>query len=617
MSSSENHPPVKSWVGKALKIVDIVRLVIVNLVFWSSVLIGLVVLFFAFRKEQPVIEKDSVLLIAPGGVVVEEYTVPPFSLEMDQLLGESPREVLLGDIIGSLDRASGDSRISAVLIDGRTFSLQTFSAAQEFRWALQRFRKSGKPVIYYADFMDQLNYLYGSVADEIYLNPMGHLHLRGFAIYQPYFAEGLNRLKVVVNVFRTGEYKSFVEPFTRNGMSDHVREQHSGWLNSLWSDYLNLLADASDKSYDEMTQYANGYLDQVSRSGGDPADAAKAYGLITGKSTWRELQSQLKERYGISSADSSFRSVSFSDYQNQDTPVKTPDSRTKNKIAVIRGTGEIIYGEGYYGSIGSTTFTNLIDQVRNDPDVKAVVVRLDSGGGSAFASEEIRQGLAELRAKGLPVVVSMGDMAASGAYWIALESDWIMGYSTTLTGSIGVFSIVPTFDQTLKHFAGISYDGIGTSPYASGSVPGIPLTEEIRDLYQQEVEYVYSRFLSLLKERRSIPDEQIPDLVGGRIWEGKRAAGNGLIDSLGGYEEAIDKSAELAGLTRDQCEPVIFRPESHIRDGIPLLSLFSLATRLQKNHNWIREIEDYSHDVISGNDPAGISAKVPFIVDWQ
>jgi protease-4 len=596
------------------KAVNTTRLVIINIVFWTGLILGIVLILFAFKKERVPISGNSLLLIAPAGLVVEEYSVSELALEIDSMMGEPPREVLLNDIIKAVDLAASDSRISALFLDCRYFYISTLSGSQEFRWALQRFGKTGKTIIVYSDFYDQLNYLYSSTGDELYLNPMGAVSLPGFSVYQPYFGDGLERLQVEVNVFRSGEFKSFVEPFTLKGMSEPVREQNRQWLASLWHSYLAFVSESSGKSRDELENYTQSYGDFMDLSGGNPALAARTFGLITAEMDYGFVEDEMISRYGEEAKTGSFKSVSWDAYLEETAAVIPSMAKGKGKIAVLYGSGNIVYGEGYFGKIGSSTYSEMIRRIREDPDIKAVVFRLDSGGGSSFASEEIRRSLSGLRATGIPVVVSMGDMAASGAYWIATESDWITAYRTTLTGSIGVFSIVPTFENTLETFAGIRFDGIGTTPYSGGYTFGMPLNDEMKKVYQKEVEWIYRYFLVLVSEKRGIPPEQLQDLAGGRVWDGAKALELGLVDGLGGYQAALEKGASLAGLDLENCEIVVFRPDSRLKNDFPLLGWISLALGKGMDNNWFESVDKKLSETLTTRDPRGVDSFFPYRV---
>lgn len=506
------------------------------LVFLLSLVIG---------EKSAKIPESAVLVLAPAGVIVEQRSE---SLLSSELLGEDiTAETVLKDVIDALDHAGQDPRIKAVLLDLTKLQGAGFSKLQDIGAALKRFRESGKPVIAASDLFMQRNYYLAAHADRVYLNPMGGVLLTGFGIYQNYYKSALDKLQVQFHVFRVGSYKSALEPFMRDDMSDFDRTANSALLEVLWASYKNDVAGQRRIDPTTIDDYVNHFPNRLAASRGETAQLALSFGLVDELKTADQLRDELVELAGEDRSKRSYNRVRFDEYLKSARSSSPKIGGEEPKVAVIVAQGVILEGTQPAGRIGGASLSALIHQAWKNEATRAIVLRIDSPGGSAFASEAIRRELELARRAGKPVVVSMGSVAASGGYWIASGADEIWAAPTTITGSIGIFSAFPTFERSLQAL-GISNDGVGTTRLADAFNPNRPMNSLMADAMNQFMEQGYSTFIARVAEGRNMTTEAVRTVAEGRVWAGQSALEKGLIDSLGGLEAAIESAAKRAGL---------------------------------------------------------------------
>jgi len=518
------------------------RRLVANVAFIALVVF---LLSLVFGEKSAKIPESAVLVLAPAGVIVEQRSE---SLLSSELLGEDvTAETVLKDIVDALDHARQDHRIKAVLLDLTKLQGAGFSKLQDIGTALKRFRESGKPVIAASDLFMQRNYYLAAHADRVYLNPMGGVLLTGFGIYQNYYKAALDKLQVQFHVFRVGSYKSALEPFMRNDMSDFDRTANSALLEVLWASYKNDVAGQRRIDPASIDDYVNHFPNRLAASRGEAAQLALAFGLVDALKTADQLRDELVELAGEDRSKRSYNQIRFDEYLRSTRSSSLKIGEEEPKVAVIVAQGIILEGTQPAGRIGGASLSALIHQAWKDDATHAIVLRIDSPGGSAFASDAIRRELELARRAGKPVVVSMGSVAASGGYWIASGADEIWAAPTTITGSIGIFSAFPTFERSLQAL-GISNDGVGTTRLADAFNPSRPMNSLMADAMNQFMEQGYSTFITRVAEGRKMTPEAVRMVAEGRVWAGQSALEKGLIDNLGGLGAAIESAAKKAGL---------------------------------------------------------------------
>lgn len=510
-----------------------------NIIF--LVIVGAIAMAIFTSVKEVTVPDRAVLVLAPEGVVVDQLSaVDAFTQLSAQGL---PRETLLADLIDAVQLASDDPRIEVLLLQLDELDHIGMSKTLELSEAIKVFRESGKTVVATANHYNQDQYLLASFADQIFVHNMGGVGIEGFAVIRNYFREAIDKLKIRFHVFKVGNFKSAVEPLLRNDMSDAAKEANKAWLNQLWNLYRDTVVERRGISANKLDNYVN-HIDRVmTEVGGDAAQAALDYGLVDGIISRPMLREMLIERVG-ENKDGSFQQSYFRDYLALNRSLLI---EVKESVGIIVASGNIVDGEQPAGTIGGDSLAKLIRQARRDDDIKAVVLRIDSGGGSAFASEVIRAELQKLQDAGKPLVVSMGSMAASGGYWIAAGADEIWATPATLTGSIGIFGAFPTVENMLQGL-GVSTDGVGTTAVAGKLRPDLPLDPILASAIQSGVEYGYRRFINIVADGRNKLVEQVEPIAEGRVWSGIDAQQLGLVDKLGGLQQAVKSAAGLVGI---------------------------------------------------------------------
>lgn len=495
---------------------------------------------------QPMPERGA-LYLAPSGLLVDQRSyIDPVS-EIFSQSNSRDSETLVRDIVASLDHAQYDERITHVLLDTNDMAGGGVAKLEEISGALQRFKQSGKPIIAIGDNFSQSQYFLAAHADEIIMNPLGSIMLTGFGSYSSFYKEALDKLKINIHIFRVGKYKSAVEPYMGNGMSPEARADRRELIGSLWQFYTSRVEQLRGLPTGALNDLVNNMHTNLVAENGDVAALALKQGLIDRVATRREASAYLQQILPHTNGD--VDSVPMAAYLNHmKLAALNASNQRKPEIAVVVASGTILDGNQPEGTVGGDTLADIFSTIEDDEQVKAVVVRVDSPGGSAFASDVIRDAIAALRKKNIPVVISMGSYAASGGYWIATESDRIMALSTTITGSIGVFGVIPTFEESLNAL-GIYSDGVGTTSIAGMLQLDRPMTEQTEMILQSGVEHVYARFLALVANARETTPNAIHEIAQGRVWTGEKALELGLIDELGDLQDAIASAATLAGIS--------------------------------------------------------------------
>ncbi|MET1255584.1 signal peptide peptidase SppA [Aliikangiella maris] len=530
------------WYG-----LDLTRKIILNLVFFL-ILFAIISAIISSGDKQGV-EKGIALVLKPEGNIVEQLTYKdPVDQAMQEATGNNDNpETLLYDLIEAIQNAKDDNRITAMVISTKYFWGSGVTKLQDLAVAIEDFKKSGKKVIAFDDNFSQHQYYLASQADEIYMSPNGMVFLTGFSRVGTYFKSLLDNLDVNMHVFKVGTYKSAVEPFIRDNMSEEAKEANRAWLADLWEGFTQDVAARRSMTKDDLLAYIDNYKDALTQYQGDAAKLAVDKGLIDQLTTRIEFREKMIALVGQDDKHKSFKQISHQAYLKairSPIPYVNPHSQ---KVAVITAKGEILDGEHKEGVIGGETVARLIRKTRSNDKVKAIVLRVDSGGGSAFASELIREELVKAQEDGIKVVASMGDVAASGGYWISATADEIWAMPTTITGSIGIFGMIPTFEKTLNKY-GVFRDGVGTTRYANPVDIGQPLKPEVAEIIQTSIEAGYEEFLALVAKGRGMTRDEVDKIAQGRVWSGKQAHEFGLIDQLGSLNDAIASAAKLANL---------------------------------------------------------------------
>jgi protease IV len=502
----------------------------------------------ALHSATPNVPAKAALLIAPEGEIVEQLSGDAIQRAVQEARGQGRPETLLWDLTDSIRTAAKDKRIPVIAIDLEKFDGAGLPVLEELAKALHEFRASGKKVIAYGTELTQEKYYLAAQADEIYLDPLGFVLIDGYERYRTYLKGGLDKLGVDINVFRVGAFKSAVEEYTRTDMSPEDRQESLAYLNAEWSGYQEAVTRARKLPADAIANYVTTLPKTLAAAGGNAAHVAQQTGLVTGIKTRLEVEKRLIELVGSDDSSGSFKSVSDQDYARLARAQKKLLSAGKQHIGVIVASGEILDGDQPSGSIGGDSLSRLIRQARLDKDIKAVVLRVNSPGGSVLASEEIYREVLALRAAGKPVVVSMSNLAASGGYYISAPADEIWASPTTITGSIGIFALIPTFDKTLGKL-GVTVDGVGTTPLSGQLRLDRPIGEEARTLLQQQVERGYEEFLARVSAGRKMTRDQVNDIAQGRVWAGVDGKRIGLVDQLGSFDDAVKAAARRAKLT--------------------------------------------------------------------
>jgi protease-4 len=552
MNQPVRRGPVASFFIGAWNVVNFARKLFLNILFFGFLFFLLLIMLLVAGLKSgggaaPLFERTT-LVVAPEGRLVEQYSSDPATRALAKLINDKEaEEVQLRDLVRGIDAASKDKRIERMLLRVDRLQPTGYASLREVAAALQRFRASGKQIVAFGENVGQHQYLLAAQANEVYLDPMGGLMLEGLGRYRQYFRQALQeKLGVDVHVFRVGEFKSAVEPYVLDAASKEAKEADLFWMNDVWQRYLADIASARKLQPQQLAAGIDTLPVGIAAAGGDLARFALQQKLVDGLKTREEVENLLTER-GVADEDSDvgFRAVSLEGYLVHMDTQRPPSLDTRQQVAVVVAEGEIVDGEQPAGRIGGESTSALLREARDDDDVKAVVLRVDSPGGGVFASEQIRREVAALQAAGKPVVVSMGDLAASGGYWISMNADRIYADPSTITGSIGIFGMIPTVPRTLEKI-GVHTDGVGTTRFAGAFDITRPLDPAVGQIIQSVINKGYADFTGKVAQARKKPVEAVDEVARGRVWSGAQAKERGLVDELGGMQAAIDDAARRA-----------------------------------------------------------------------
>ena len=530
------------------RVLNFIREFILNLFLIVLILagVGIWLQLSSASSSEPV--QQGALKVDLSGVLVDKPSVSNrLSRISRQLLGASSdrlQENSLFDVVDAIRQAKSDKNITGMVLDLRDFAGGDQPSLQYVGKALREFRDAGKPIFALGDSYSQAQYYLASYATRVYLSPQGTVDLHGFATNGLYYKSLLDKLKVSSHVFRVGTYKSAVEPFLRDDMSPEARDADSRWVGQLWQNYLNTVSANRQITPQQLFPGAAGIISGLQAVQGDTAKYALDNKLVDVLDSRAAADRELVKTFGWDKASNDYRNVSIYDYN-----VKQPPQQDGN-IAVILASGAIMDGEESAGNVGGDTTAAQIRDARLDDKIKAIVLRVNSPGGSVTASEAIREELAAAHDAGKPVVVSMGGMAASGGYWISTPADYIVAAPSTLTGSIGIFGVINTVENSLSSI-GVHSDGVATSPLADVSTTKA-LPTEVQQLMQLTIENGYRNFVGLVAASRHKTPQQIDAIAQGHVWTGSDAKANGLVDALGDFDDAVAKAAELAKIAKPE-----------------------------------------------------------------
>lgn len=524
---------------------NFIRECVLNLFFIFLVLVGIGVYMQVKESPTPSVMPQGALTVDLTGVIVDKPSVSnKFSKISRQLLGSNSdrmKENSLFDIVDAIRQAKTDKNITGIVLELRNFAGADQPSLQYVGKALREFRDAGKPIYAIGDNYSQAQYYLASFATRIWLSPQGAVDLHGFATHGLYYKTLLDKLKITSHVFRVGTYKSAVEPFLRDDMSAEAREADSRWVGTLWQNYLNTLAGNRQVTAAQIFPGATVILTELQKMQGDTARYALEHKLVDELASRAKVSEKLSDTFGWDTANNDYNHISIYDYT-----LRSHNEAPAGNIAVILANGAIMDGQESSGNVGGDTTALQIREARLSPDIKAILLRVNSPGGSVTASEVIREELAATRAAGKPVVVSMGGMAASGGYWISTPASYIIASPSTLTGSIGIFGVLNTVENSLDAI-GVHTNGVATSPLADISMTRA-LPPEVSQLIQISIENGYQQFISLVAASRKMSPEAVDHIAQGHVWTGDDAKTRGLVDELGDFDDAVKKAAELAKL---------------------------------------------------------------------
>ncbi|MDH0308428.1 signal peptide peptidase SppA [Aeromonas caviae] len=570
------------WLFRSLwRLLNFTRLMLVNLLF---LLVVLVIVFSVSQSDNPSTPIEGALTLNLSGVLVEQRTQTDPTVQLLRQMDkgdEQPSEIVLSDLLWAIKSAGNDDRIKALVIKPQGLQGASLSKLQEVTAAIDAFKESGKPVIAMADYYSQGAYLLAAHADHVLLNQSGAVLIEGLGVYQTYFKSALEKLNITPHVFKVGTYKSFVEPYTRDEMSPESKEANQRWLDQLWQSYVADVAEQREIEPDAVAPNKDHFLELLRKAGGNAASYALDNGLVDQLATRDEMTQAVIKEVGEAD-DHGWKGVGLKEYLAA-IPEQYPQSG-KDEVGLITASGAIMDGVQPAGTIGGDSLADLLAEARRDDQVKAVVLRVDSPGGSAFAAEQIRAELLALKQAGKPVVISMGSYAASGGYWISADADKIFASPTTLTGSIGVFGMFATIDKALSQY-GVHTDGVGTTDFVGvGLTRALP--DHVGEAIQLSVEDTYQRFVGLVGKGRGLSPEEAEKAAEGRVWTGQDAKALGLVDEFGNLDDALKAAADLANLKSWQVTPIA--PEESARDKF-LRELFDSSAQALAPHlqSWL------------------------------
>ena len=535
-------PPLRRGFAAFWRALDATRRAVFNLIFLLIVIAILIAIFGGGAKP---LQEKTTLVLDLQGPLVEETPGGVREAVLANVSGDVKKTVQLRDVLAVLDTAAKDKHIGAMVLLLDDLEGGGLASLREVAAGIERFRASGKKVTAWGSSYNQRQYLLASKADEVFVHPMGAVMLEGFGRYRNYYRDALDKVGVTVNLLKVGTYKSFAEPFIANGPSEAAAEADRYLNNGLWATYTTDVEKARKLPAGAIMASIDKLPELIEAAGGDIAKASLNAKLVDGLKTRDEIRQMMMARGAKDEDGNSFRQVSYSDYLARLHPARIGDA-----VGVVIASGEIGDGVAPAGAVGGLSTSRLIRQAREDKAIKAVVLRIDSPGGSAFGSELIRRELELTRAAGKPVVVSMGNVAASGGYWISTSSDEVIADAATITGSIGVFAILPTAEKVIDKL-GIHTAGAPTTWLADAGNPLRPLDPRFAQVIQGSINHVYGDFINIAAKARKTTPEKINEVAQGRVWTGLQAKDRNLVDRIGSYRDALASAARRANLGAD------------------------------------------------------------------
>ncbi|HWT14500.1 MAG TPA: signal peptide peptidase SppA [Patescibacteria group bacterium] len=572
--------PIRQFFGGLFHAVDVTRRLVINAIF---LLVLLIVLVAMFSGGTGPLEQKTTLVLNPQGAIVEQYTAEPLDRALGESLGNPVEETRVRDIIQALEAAATDPHITQVLLVTHGIAGIGPATTRELAAALREFRTSGKKLYAYADGYEQRGYLLAAQADEVLLHPQGAVLLEGLGRYRTYYADAFEKFGIDAHLFRVGEYKSAGEPYIRSDSSPEADEADLFWMNDVWSRHLADIAEARKLDVATLKAQIDDYPALLHAVQGDLAKLALSQKLVDALVTRDQLEAKLAASGAAGDHDRGFRQIGFIDYVQRLNAV--PHLPGKPTVAIVVAEGEIVDGDGEPGTIGGDTTGNLLREAREDEHVKAVVLRVNSPGGSVFPSELIRREVELTQAAGKPVVVSMGDLAASGGYWISMNADRIYADPSTITGSIGIFGLFFNVPEAMGK-VGLNTDGVGTTWLAGAFDPARPLDPKVGAMIQDVLDAGYRDFTTKVAEARKQEVAAIDAVARGRVWSGAQAKQHGLVDEFGGLEAAIADAAKRAKLDADHASRYIEEAPSMF-ESMMIEASRSGATALMREHGFL------------------------------
>lgn len=598
---------LRRFFGGLWNVITRVRQALANLLF----LLVLVMLYFTFAGSAPEpLPEQAALLLNPAGVIVDQPAPVDPLVALTGSQSPSDREVRLRDVIAAIDYASEDPAINSLVMELDYLLYVGMTGSQEIVHALERFRATGKPIVATGDYYTQDQYLLASHADEIIMHPLGGVALEGFSSYRNYYREMLGKLSVNVHIFRAGEHKSAMEPFERDDMSAAEKEETLRWLQPIWQQYVSTVEAQRELEAGAVNAYIDGMAQRLASAGGDQALDALQAGLVDQLLPRGTANDYLADMVGARNEDGLYEAVAFDRYLARKRPLELTGMHGP-RVAVITAQGTMLPGDQPPGTIGGDSLAWMIRQTAEEEGVGAIVLRVSSPGGSMFASEIIREQVLYARQLGVPVVISMGSIAASGGYYIAAEADEIWANPGTITGSIGVFAAFPTFEELLQR-GGIHTDGVGTTRLAGALRLDRPLNPELKAALDAGVGQAYGQFLQIVSDGRDLPMDEVRTIAEGRVWSAEEALENGLVDALGSLDDAIEAAAARADLedySVDYVEPALTPAELLVQQltehmgrlgWVPASSTVAAVTSL------VRPFTDAAAEIAALQDPRHI-----------
>jgi protease-4 len=590
------------------------RKLFLNIIF-IVIFVAFISVFLKDDNKITVPTGSALVLKLSGNLVIEKEAVDPFTEFMEEAFeqeNDNP-EILLQDVLLTIENAKQDRRIKALVLDLHGLGSAGLDKLEQIAVALEGFKESEKPIYAIGDYYSQNQYYLASRADHLYLNPMGFMMFEGYGRFGMYFKSAIEKLKAETHVFKVGTYKSAVEPYIRDDMSDAAKEANKAWLTAMWTQYKRSVAEARGLNVEDFDEELDVFLQKFEQVGGDFASYALDYGWVDALKTREQALQEIVAIVGTNKSGMGFNSISYKNYLRVIKPGMPNMPNNLDKVAIVVAKGTILNGTKKPGQIGGDSTAKLLRKARYDDTVKSVVLYVDSPGGSAFASEIIRQEVENLQAVGKPVVAVMSTYAASGGYWISAGADKILAAPSTITGSIGIFGMFLTFENTLDYL-GVHSDGVGTTEFAGMGITKT-LNPKIAAIMQRGIEHGYDQFISLVADKREMSKEQVDEIAQGRVWIGDTALELGLVDELGYLEDGVKAAAELANLETYDTQYIqrsLSKSELFWKELFQSVSVsFEGAFEMEKSSTILSLVKELTADieaVAKLNDPKGVYA---------